>query len=139
MFKQILLAVDGSEYSIRAAKEAIKIASLVEDSEIELVYVADFAKAKSEVLHAQGKADLEVTRRKRLAPIEELMKEANVAYKVTTLHGEPKVEIVNHANKGDYDILVIGSRGLNVFQEMVLGSVSHKVVKRANCPVLVVK
>ncbi|EGR8654283.1 universal stress protein, partial [Listeria monocytogenes] len=33
----------------------------------------------------------------------------------------------------------IGSRGLNSLQEMVLGSVSHKVMKRVNCPALIVK
>lgn len=43
------------------------------------------------------------------------------------------------ANDQQFDLLVIGSRGLNTLQEMVLGSVSHKVVKRADCPVLVVK
>ncbi|ACA40159.1 probable UspA [Lysinibacillus sphaericus C3-41] len=50
MYKHILLAVDGSENSVRAAKEAVKIAS--ENSLIEMVYVADFEKAKTEVLHA---------------------------------------------------------------------------------------
>lgn len=54
-------------------------------------------------------------------------------------HGEPGPAIVEFTNNNSYDLLVIGSRGLNAFQEMVLGSVSHKVVKRANCPVMVVK
>jgi nucleotide-binding universal stress UspA family protein len=35
--------------------------------------------------------------------------------------------------------VVIGSRGLNSFQEMVLGSVSQKVAKRVNAPVMIVK
>ena len=43
------------------------------------------------------------------------------------------------ANENNVDLLVIGSRGLNSLQEMVLGSVSHKVIKRVNCPALVVK
>lgn len=46
---------------------------------------------------------------------------------------------MEYANKGSYDIVIIGSRGLNSLQEMVLGSVSHKVVKRVVCPVLIVK
>ncbi|RCK13159.1 universal stress protein [Bacillus licheniformis] len=47
--------------------------------------------------------------------------------------------IVSYANHHDVDIVIIGSRGLNTLQEMVLGSVSHKVAKRVKCPVLIVK
>ena len=39
----------------------------------------------------------------------------------------------------NFDLVIIGSRGLNSLQEMVLGSVSHKVVKRVKCPVHIVK
>lgn len=35
--------------------------------------------------------------------------------------------------------VLVGSRGLNSVQEMVLGSVSHKIAKRVQCPVLIVK
>ncbi|WP_445265744.1 universal stress protein [Solibacillus sp. FSL R5-0449] len=35
--------------------------------------------------------------------------------------------------------VLVGSRGLNLLQEMVLGSVSHKVMKRVHCPALIVK
>ncbi|WP_430183435.1 universal stress protein [Paenibacillus lautus] len=41
--------------------------------------------------------------------------------------------------KKNVDLIIKGSRCLNSFQEFVLGSVSHKVVKRAQCPVMVVK
>jgi len=53
--------------------------------------------------------------------------------------GEPKIKVVELANSNQYDIVVLGTRGLNGLQEMVLGSVSHKVVKRAQIPVLIVK
>src|SRR5699024_3236700 len=66
MYKKILLAVDGSEHSLRATEEASKIASLVKDSHIEIVLVAEFSKAKDEILHSQGKEELEVSRRKKL-------------------------------------------------------------------------
>lgn len=139
MYKKVLLAVDGSEHSLRAANEAVKIASLGNDSQVELVYVADFGKSKSEVLHAQGQEELDYARRNRLLPVEELMKSNQLTYTVKILHGEPGPALVEYANKEKVELLVIGSRGLNTLQEMVLGSVSHKVVKRANCPVLVVK
>lgn len=139
MYKRILLAVDGSENSLRATDEAIKIAGLIPDCKIEVVYVVDFSKTKSEVLHAQGKEALAYARRKKIAPVEEKIKVEHISYRVHLLHGYPGPTIIDYANKEKVDLVVIGSRGLNALQEMVLGSVSHKVMKRVNCPALVVK
>lgn len=139
MYKNILLAVDGSENSLRAAEEAIKIASLCDKCMIEVVAVVDFSQAKKEVLHSQGKEDLELARRNKLLPIEEKLKLNNLAYVIKILRGEPGEVIVDYANEGKFELVVIGSRGLNAVQEMVLGSVSHKIVKRVKCPVLIVK
>ncbi len=58
---------------------------------------------------------------------------------ITMLKGNPSQEIIKYVKDHSIDQLVIGSRGLNTFQEMVLGSVSHKVVKHAKCPVTIVK
>jgi len=139
MYKTILLAVDGSEHSLRATKEAVAIARLINECTIEIVYVVDFSKAKDQVLHSRSKDELELTRRKKLAPIEEQIKSSNVSYRLKFLRGEPGPVIVNYANKEKFDLVIIGSRGLNSLQEMMLGSVSHKVVKRVKCPVLIVK
>ena len=50
--------------------------------------------------------------------------------------GEAIVEIANNEKA---DLLVLGSRGLSEFKGMLLGSVSHKVLQRSDCPVLVIK
>lgn len=139
MYKKVLLAVDGSDHSIRAAKQAVKLVAGSADSQVTIVFVADHANAKNEVLHSGSSMELDLKRRKKLQPIEETLATGEVKYKVEILHGTPGPTIVEFANKEKFDILVIGSRGLNGLQEMVLGSVSHKVVKRANCPVLIVK
>jgi len=139
MYPHILLAVDGSEHSVRATEEAIKIARLSPDSQVEVVFVADFSKAKDEVLHAEGAAGIEVARRKKLAPVEEKLEAADVSYYVTILRGETGPTIVEHANQKQVDLTIIGSRGLNSLQEMMLGSVSHKIAKRVKSPVLIVK
>src|SRR5690625_7312888 len=117
MYKKILLAVDGSEHSLRATEEASKIASLVKDSHIEIVLVAEFSKAKDEILHSQGKEELEVSRRKKLLPAEEQLKSRNLDYDINILHGEPGPTIIKQANEGKFDSAVIGSRGLNTLQE----------------------
>lgn len=139
MFKKILVAVDGSEHSLRATDEAVKIASLTKESILEIIFVAEFSKAKDEILHSQGKEELEISRKKKLLPVEKKLKAHNLTYEINILHGEPGPTIIKHANEGNFDLAVIGSRGLNTLQEMVLGSVSHKMVKRVDCPVLIVK
>lgn len=139
MYQKILLAADGSENSIRAGQQAAQIASLSEGAIVEILFVMDFSKVRGEVLRSQSGEALELERRKKILPIEELFKQANVTSKVTLLHGDPGPTIVDYANKQSCDMVVIGSRGLNKLQEFVLGSVSHKVAKRVNCPVLLVK
>lgn len=139
MYKKILLATDGSEHSKRAAENAIHIAKCNVDSIIEVVYVADADRVKSDVLSNWNSADLNDSRKERMKDVEGKAIEAGVKYEIKILHGEPGPVIVEYANKNQMDIVIIGSRGLNGLQEFVLGSVSHKVAKRANCPVLIVK
>ncbi|MFC4353806.1 universal stress protein [Chryseomicrobium palamuruense] len=138
MYQHIVLAADGSENALRAAKHAVELAKLG-NAKIEIILVADFKKAKYEVLHAESNEALDYERRQKVRPVEELLLAEHVPYEVKILHGEPGPTIVEYVNNQKADLVVIGSRGLNSLQEMVLGSVSHKVVKRVKVPVLVVK
>ena len=137
--KKILLAVDGSNNLMRSTQEAVKIASMCDDCAVEIVYVADFSRAKKEMLNVQSKEELDLARREMLLPFEEQLEKKFIKHKLTILHGESGPVIADYANKGDFDLVVMGSRGRNPFQEMVLGSVSHKVAKRAKIPVMIVK
>lgn len=139
MYKHILLASDGSDNAERAAIEAVKIASFSKEAIIDVVYVIDIDKSKYDVLHANSKEEVDIERWKKNTSVIKYLNVENVNYKTTILKGKPGPEIVKYANKENVDIVVIGSRGLNTLQEMVLGSVSHKVMKRVNCPALVVK
>lgn len=139
MYNRLLVAADGSENSIRAAQEAAKLARLSSETVVEIIYVVDYSKSKGEVLHSRDGESLEAGRRKQLIPVEDIFIKDGISYKLTVLHGDPGPAIVQYANKSSCDMVIIGSRGLNKFQEMVLGSVSHKVAKRVDCPVLIVK
>lgn len=139
MFKRILLASDGSDHSVRAAKKAAELAKLNADSEITVVYVIDGQTSKEDVLHNPDRSVVEEKRKMRLQPVTSLLNSENLNFKLEKLLGEPGPAIVDFANKNEFDVVVVGSRGLNGLQEMVLGSVSHKVAKRVKAPVMIVK
>jgi nucleotide-binding universal stress UspA family protein len=140
LFNNILLAADGSEHSLRAAEKAIKLAKNNSEAKIVVLYVVTSATSKSDVLHNLDSQGIAKQRQDKMLSIEEKAKNAGVNYEVKMIRGEePGPAIVKFANENNSDIVVIGSRGLNALQEMLLGSVSHKVAKRANCPVMIVK
>lgn len=137
MFNDILLACDGSEHALRSADKTIEIAKHNPNVKIHLVYVVDLNASKSDVLAYGDQAD--VKRQQKLSAVEEKFEAENIRFETKILKGEPGPEIVKYANEKHFDLVVVGSRGLNTLQEMVLGSVSHKVAKRVNCPVMIVK
>ncbi len=139
MFNRILLASDGSEHALKAAEKAKALAQNNSLAKIAIIYVVDGQTSKSDVLHSWNRLDVDNQRKQRLEQTEQTLKNDGIDYETKILHGEPGPTLVKYANDHAFDIVVIGSRGLNSLQEMVLGSVSHKVAKRANCPVLIVK
>ncbi|TFE23444.1 universal stress protein [Cohnella luojiensis] len=139
MYKKILIAADGSPHSLRAANQAMKIAVCDPETLVVIVYVLDAANVKADVLHHWNDLDRTDLRKKRVIAVEEKAAQAGVKSVTRILHGEPGPAIVKYANENNVDLIVLGSRGLNGLQEFVLGSVSHKVAKRANCPVMIVK
>lgn len=140
MFKNILLAADGSSHSVRACEKAIYIANRTKGAAITLIHVVDDIPSQSDVVDEEmNPRDIPDHRKQRIFPLQQRIEKENISLTIKHVFGEPGPTIVREANDGNFDIVVIGSRGLNQFQQMVLGSVSHKVAKRAKCPVLIVK
>ncbi|MBM4762991.1 universal stress protein [Bacillus sp. B15-48] len=139
MFKNIMLAYDGSEHAFRAAEKVASLAKNMEESEITIVYVIDSAASKGDVLHYPSKELIQETRKRRLKKVEDFLEQQGIIYKHEILYGEAPEKIVRYANSHDFDLVAVGSRGLNALQEMVLGSVSHKVAKRVKAPVMIIK
>ncbi|PYZ95210.1 universal stress protein [Salipaludibacillus keqinensis] len=140
MFKKILLAGDGSPHSIRACEKAIYLAKHTEGSSITFIHVVDDVPSQADVMDAEMRPrDIPDHRKARILPLQQKIESENISLNVKHAFGEPGPTIVREANDGNYDVVVIGSRGLNQFQQMVLGSVSHKVAKRVHCPILIVK
>ena len=53
-------------------------------------------------------------------------------------HGMPSDVICAAAESGEYDLLVLGARGLSYVKGMLIGSVTEAVIKASPCPVLIV-
>lgn len=136
---QMAVAIDGSDNALRAAKYAISLAKCIPSATIDIIFVADYNKATNDRLQAQSPESVELNRKHKIDPVIQLAKEANIHTKTTILKGKPSEEIIRHVNEKAIDHLILGSRGLNTFQEMILGSVSHKVMKHVHCPVTIVK
>ncbi|WP_026688911.1 universal stress protein [Alteribacter aurantiacus] len=139
MFNKILLAVDGSEHADRATDKAIALARLSKNATVELLYVVDGNKSKSDVLKYGDSDTASFKRKEMLKAYEAKLYNKSVAYETTILHGSAAQTIIEHANKGQYDCLVMGSRGRNEFQTFLLGGVSHKVMKHVKAPIMLVK
>lgn len=133
---RIGVAIDGSQNALRAVEYAVKMTKLYADAELKMVYVVDFNTANDE---RASKESTETIRRRVTQPAMELAQHADTAVELVVFEGDPGQKIIQYADSAPVDQLVIGSRGLNVIQEMMLGSVSHKVIKEAKCPVTVIK
>ena len=134
MYKSILLAADGSDNSFRAAKETLNFIN--ENTKVTILNVIQVEKSKDAILHGE---DIVREQKEKLADIMRLYENENVTYNVILERGIPDETVVKAANDGSFNIIVLGNRGLNALQGMMMGSVSHKVAKRANIPVLIVK
>ena len=67
------------------------------------------------------------------------LKEYGIEYDEIIVRGNAKEQLVREANSGKYEIVVLSNRKAEDKKKFVLGSVSHKVAKRARIPVLIVK
>ena len=141
MYKRILVAVDGSENSKRAAEHASIIAGLSPDTHVEVLYVVDIDRSRKDTpLKSDNKnKGSHSDERNTLGPVKGAFEKNRIDYELITKNGDPGSTIVSFANRGGFDLVIIGSRGLNSFQNMMLGSVSLKVARRVKAPVMIIK
>lgn len=145
--KKILLATDGSDGSLHAARVLGDLVVGLPEAEVTVLHVAHVPhsyymtdeygnKVTPEVpMDVMIRRSAEPILRRTLSalglPEERVVTEVQV--------GEPAEEIVDLARLDGYDMIVMGSRGLSQMKEMLVGSVSHKVLHTAPCPVLVTR
>jgi len=61
-----------------------------------------------------------------------------VAYETIEDIGDPARMLVEHCQRVDADVLIVGSRGAGFIERLVLGSVANRVAHDAPCPVMLV-
>ncbi|NLV17174.1 MAG: universal stress protein [Syntrophomonadaceae bacterium] len=144
MFKNILVPVDGSEYSCNAAKAAT---SMGEKYGGKVTFLHVIAKSLDANLNIQDKHEilLEKITALRLEGYEILEKaiqnssKDTVETKAILSWGNPADIILEKTEENKYDLIVMGNRGLGAIKGLLLGSVSEKVIKSIRCPVMIVK
>jgi nucleotide-binding universal stress UspA family protein len=74
-----------------------------------------------------------------LSKCSEMATSKGISINTKLLQGNAGSIILDFCEKENYDIIVMGSRGMGKFKELVLGSVSNKVVHHSTCPVMIVR
>jgi nucleotide-binding universal stress UspA family protein len=138
MFRNILLAFDGSECSHKALEYASNLAEQY-GAELWLIHVfphtsdllgyEDFEKLFAQRKSA-GQAVLDVALQK--------LDKSKLKVRTELLEGPESESILQAAESSQADLIVMGTRGFGAVRGMLVGSVSRKVIHFALCPVMVV-
>jgi len=148
MYHKILLPTDGSKYAEKAAEHAIWIASQ-SDAEIIVLNVMDTSSLvglPAEDLTVRVTEILKEEAHKSLDKVEDLVREFKKEEGLTkdiklikeTREGSPADVILKTVEDEGVDLIVMGTSGKHGLDRFLLGSVTEKVVRSANCPVLAV-
>jgi nucleotide-binding universal stress UspA family protein len=140
MFEKILVATDGSEHGLRAAKVALELGK-ISGGKVTALYVADTERtahlpddmllfSMRELLLKEGKEAVEV--------VEKLAEEKGVAFESVVIEGHPSNEIIDYAKKAGMKVIIVGTVGRTGLDKFLLGSVAEKVVRNSEISVLTV-
>ncbi|MEH6941970.1 universal stress protein [Bacillus sp. JJ722] len=140
-YKNILIAVDGSDIAKSAFHKAIDIAAR-NNARLIIAHVVDpitspamegYSNSVMDSLKKYGEDLLETYKKEAL--------EAGLDQVVTEMEfGSPKTKIVKTiAKKYEIDLIVCGAHGVNAVERFVMGSVSEYIVRHATCDVTIVR
>jgi nucleotide-binding universal stress UspA family protein len=142
MYKKILVPLDGSELAGKALEEAEKMAKSF-DAEIVLFQVVPFMPIYGSpelvtplIVDEKQKEAVE----KYLANLAEELKKKGLRVTATVRTGQQVAgEIIDFAKEVGADLIVMGTHGRSGITRWVLGSTTHKVLIRAETPILLLR
>ena len=152
MYSNILVPLDGSDLAEKALPYAVNLAKL-NGAKVHLVHV--FTSHPEGVVPVSGLSqDLSVARTNEWS---RQIQEANISRvqeyldhtagnlhndgletKTALLEGSPHEELVNYAKQNDVDLVTICSHGRGGLKRMLIGSVTDKIIRSGEIPVLVI-
>ena len=142
---KILVPIDGSPTSEHAAEKAIDVAKKY-NSSLTFLLIAK----KPEIIGTGSGGtgtifgskeymdELKEEQQKTMDHFIGKLHLEGVEHNQVVLLGEPYEEIIELAKKDGYDLIVMGRRGFSKITRFFLGSVSHRVLSGAPCPVLII-
>jgi len=143
-FRSILVAIDGSEKSARAARTAAEVARAT-GAELTVVHVVHLPSYAYEAGSAAAIQTMEKDEReygqKLLQDAASIFKQEGVNAKLELMEEiqSPAVRITKYAASTGTDLIVIGARGVHGFERLLLGSVAIGVLNYSHCSVMVVR
>jgi universal stress protein A len=141
--KTILAAVDFSPVSRNVVKRAIELAHAVQ-GRVVLVHAVQPPNIISDVPPlvtdaVRFTADVERASRRHLQRVRQQCAKNGLEVEAVCRQGYPTTLILAEAKELDARYIVLGSHGHNAFYDLVVGSTASGVLKRASCPVVVVR
>jgi nucleotide-binding universal stress UspA family protein len=141
VFTNVLVPVDGSDNSYRALDAALLLSEKL-GSSITVVNVMEQVpithieseKLLSELLEAYKKENQEI-----LSKCSNIATEKGLSIKTLLLQGNPASVILDYSKKEKFDLVIMGSRGMGKFKQLILGSVSSKIVHHSPCAILLIR
>jgi len=137
---RVLVPFDGSELSKKALDIAITLLKQDEKIELDVITVVNTRVEYEGVIDTTLLKEAKVaSAKKALNEVGQTLETLSNQSRITVLEGDPAEAILEFIKDNQSDFVVMGSRGLGKIKEMFLGSVSHHVVHKAPCPVVIVK
>jgi nucleotide-binding universal stress UspA family protein len=135
-FESLLVPTDGSQTATEAATHAIQIAAMTEGS-LHVIHVIDLIALSGE--YGSGRI-LEQLSEAGQQAIDDVVDRATAAdvqsVEAAVLSGAPSQAIVDYATDCDVDLIVMGTHGRSGLDRFLIGSVTEKIVRLADVPVL---
>jgi nucleotide-binding universal stress UspA family protein len=141
---KLLVPTDFSEDSEQAARYAVELAKRFQ-AEVHCIHVvdipADLLSTSDYYMTGPSEQFVDQIREESKKNLEAFAKKNLEGAQVQTafLEGSPFVEIIRYARNQQIDLVVIATHGRTGLKHVLFGSVAEKVVRKAPCPVLVVK
>jgi nucleotide-binding universal stress UspA family protein len=140
MYKNIILPYDFGNSFENVPDQLIKLTDPDENAMITIFNVITEDEMSSDVKF-NGKRFNEIVedKKKELKPFTDKLDELNLTYQVRFETGRVIPTLMNEIKNNDYDMVVMSNKRSRREIKHVLGQVTHKIAKRINIPVMIVK